>query len=206
MRTRVKICGIRTIEHALAAVAAGADAIGLMFYEKSSRAITLEQALAISAVLPPFVTSVGVFVNPQKEEVEAVLQALPQLILQFHGEETEPFCLSFHRPYIKAVPVSKELDVLAYCADYPCAQGFLFDTASTGFGGSGEVFDWSLIPKNLTRPIILAGGLNFENIATAIKTVKPFAVDVSGGVESSKGIKDTGKIQKFIQEVQHVTL
>lgn len=207
MRTRIKICGIRTVEQARWAVDAGADAIGLIFCEKSARAVTLEQAFAIYATLPPYVTAVSVFVDPDSALVQAVIQVLPTTLLQFHGQETESFCTAFSKPYIKAVPMQTDTDINAYCERYVSAQGLLLDTANAqGFGGVGQSFDWALIPKKLAKPIILAGGLNIDNVARAIQTVRPFALDLNSGVESSKGVKDQAKIQQCIREVRRVDL
>ncbi|MFB4250575.1 phosphoribosylanthranilate isomerase [Pseudomonas idahonensis] len=200
---RSKICGITRIEDALAAVAAGADAIGLVFYAKSPRAVSVQQARAIIAVLPPFVTTVGLFVNASRCELGEILDAVPLDLLQFHGDESAADCEGYHRPYIKALRVKAGDDVAAACLAYPRASGILLDTYVEGVpGGTGEAFDWSLVPQGLSKPIILAGGLSAQNVAEAIARVRPYAVDVSGGVEQSKGIKDPAKIQAFIQAVR----
>ncbi|WP_434987502.1 phosphoribosylanthranilate isomerase [Pseudomonas protegens] len=200
---RSKICGITRIEDALAAVAAGADAIGLVFYAKSPRAVNVQQARAIIAALPPFVTSVGLFVNASRCELGEILDAVPLDLLQFHGDESAADCEGYHRPYIKALRVKAGDDIAAACLAYPRASGILLDTYVEGVpGGTGEAFDWSLVPQGLSKPIILAGGLTPDNVAAAIARVRPYAVDVSGGVEQGKGIKDPAKIQAFMQAVR----
>ncbi|MCU1753036.1 phosphoribosylanthranilate isomerase [Pseudomonas sp. 6D_7.1_Bac1] len=200
---RSKICGITRIEDALAAVDAGADAIGLVFYAKSPRAVTVQQARAIIAALPPFVTTVGLFVNASRCELGEILDAVPLDLLQFHGDETPTDCEGYHRPYIKALRVKAGDDIAASCDAYAKASGILLDTYVEGVpGGTGEAFDWSLIPQGLSKPIILAGGLSAANVAEAIARVHPYAVDVSGGVEQSKGIKDHAKIRAFIKAVR----
>lgn len=200
---RSKICGITRIEDALAAVAAGADAIGLVFYAKSPRAVSVPQARAIIAALPPFVTTVGLFVDASRCELGEILDAVPLDLLQFHGDETPAACDGFHRPYIKALRVKPGDDIAAQVAMYKNASGVLLDTYVPGIpGGTGEAFDWSLVPAQLSKPVILAGGLTAENVAHAITQVRPYAVDVSGGVESAKGIKDAAKISAFMQAVK----
>ena len=200
---RSKICGITRIEDALAAVEAGADAIGLVFYAKSPRAVNVQQARAIIAALPPFVTTVGLFVNASRCELGEILDAVPLDLLQFHGDETPADCEGYHRPWIKALRVKVGDDIAASCKAYAGASGILLDTYVEGVpGGTGEAFDWSLVPKDLSKPIILAGGLSATNVAQAIAQVHPYAVDVSGGVEQSKGIKDHAKIRAFIQAVR----
>ncbi|WP_234035830.1 phosphoribosylanthranilate isomerase [Ectopseudomonas mendocina] len=199
---RSKICGITRIEDALAAVEAGADAIGLVFYAKSPRAVSIEQAAAILQALPPFVTTVGLFVDMPRDELQQLLQRLPLDLLQFHGDESPADCEGHGRPYIKALRVRPGEDVSAAMAPYSGARGILLDTFVEGVpGGTGASFDWSLVPENAGKPIILAGGLDAGNVAVAISQVRPYAVDVSGGVEVSKGIKDAGKIRAFIQAV-----
>jgi len=200
---RSKICGITRIEDALAAVEAGADAIGLVFYGKSPRAVSIEQAAAILQALPPFVTSVGLFVDMPRDELQQLLQRLPLDLLQFHGDESPADCEGHGRPYIKALRVRPGEDVAAAMAPYAGAQGILLDTFVEGVpGGTGASFDWSLVPEDAAKPIILAGGLDADNVATAIRQVRPHAVDVSGGVEASKGIKDAGKIRAFVRAVR----
>ncbi|UZT80980.1 phosphoribosylanthranilate isomerase [Ectopseudomonas chengduensis] len=200
---RSKICGITRIEDALAAVEAGADAIGLVFYGKSPRAVSIEQAAAIVQALPPFVTSVGLFVDMPRDQLQQLLQRLPLDLLQFHGDESPADCEGHGRPYIKALRVRPGEDVAAAMAPYAGARGILLDTFVEGVpGGTGASFDWSLVPENAAKPIILAGGLDAGNVATAIRQVRPYAVDVSGGVEASKGIKDAGKIRAFVRAVR----
>lgn len=200
---RSKICGITRIEDALAAVAAGADAIGLVFYGKSPRAVGVEQAAAIVQALPPFVTTVGLFVDMPRDQLQQLLQRLPLDLLQFHGDESPADCEGHGRPYIKALRVRPGEDVAAAMAPYSGARGILLDTFVEGVpGGTGASFDWSLVPENADKPIILAGGLDADSVAAAIRQVRPYAVDVSGGVEASKGIKDAGKIHAFVQAVR----
>lgn len=200
---RSKICGITRVEDALAAVHAGADAIGLVFYPKSPRAVSLVQAQAIVRALPPFVTTVGLFVNKPRAELNALLAQIPLDVLQFHGDETPEDCSGHGRPWFKAVRVQAETDLLAQMQVYQEAQAILLDTFVAGQpGGTGQIFDWSLIPKHLPKPIILAGGLTADNVRQAIAEVQPYAVDVSGGVEHSKGIKDPEKMRAFIAQVR----
>ncbi|WP_457981145.1 phosphoribosylanthranilate isomerase [Ectopseudomonas composti] len=202
---RSKVCGITRLEDALAAVEAGADAIGLVFYAKSPRAVSIEQAAAILRALPPFVTTVGLFVDMPRDELQHLLQRLPLDLLQFHGDESPADCEGYGRPYIKALRVRPGEDVSAAMAPYEGARGILLDTFVDGVpGGTGASFDWSLVPEDASKPVILAGGLDAGNVAAAIRQVRPYAVDVSGGVEASKGIKDAGKIRAFIQAVQGV--
>lgn len=200
---RSKICGITRIEDALSAAEAGADAIGLVFYAKSPRAVSVQQARAIIAALPPFVTTVGLFVDASRQELEEILAAVPLDLLQFHGDESPAFCEALQRPYIKALRVKPGDDLAAQVAAYGQASGVLLDTYVPGIpGGTGEAFDWSLVPQGLNKPIILAGGLVAENVAAAIRQVRPYAVDVSGGVEAGKGIKDAEKIRAFMRAVK----
>jgi phosphoribosylanthranilate isomerase len=202
--TRAKICGITRVEDGLAAARAGADAIGLVFHDRSPRHVEGTQAAAIVAALPPFVTSVALFVNPAASEVETVLRRVRPDILQFHGEETPEFCGSFAVPYLKAARVRPGIDLLQFAALYADARGLLLDAWSEDAqGGTGECFDWALIPRGLPRPVILAGGLTPANVAQAIHAVRPWAVDVSSGVEAGKGIKDAAKIAAFMKEIRH---
>ena len=203
MVTRIKICGITRGQDAVTAAELGAHAVGLMFYEDSPRFVSVHQANKVIGVLPPFVTRVGVFVNPVEQQVQTILGALRLDLLQFHGDEPPQFCARFGMPYIKAVRVRKGMDLLQYASRYHDAKGLLLDAHSEGaYGGTGEAFDWSLIPANLPLPIILSGGLNAANVARAIRQVRPWAVDVSSGVESEKGIKDAAKIAAFMQGVR----
>ena len=202
--TRVKICGITRVDDALTAAQSGADAIGLVFYPGSPRHVSVSQAAMIMRALPPFITSVGLFVNAEEPAINSILQDLPLALLQFHGEESASFCRQFKRPYLKVVRVKPSLDLLQYAADYPDAQGLLLDTYVDGLaGGTGQTFDWDLIPAGLPLPVVLSGGLNPDNVAAAIKHVKPWAVDVSSGVEAAKGIKDAAKIAAFMQGVKN---
>jgi phosphoribosylanthranilate isomerase len=204
MHVRSKICGITRVQDALAAVEAGADAIGLVFYAKSPRAVSVEQAAAIVQALPPFVTCVGLFVNMPRDDVQAVLQRVPLDLLQFHGDESPVDCEGYGRPYIKALRVRPGEDLAATMALYAGARGILLDTFVEGVpGGTGAAFDWSLVPPDVAKPIILAGGLEASNVAAAIRQVRPYAVDVSGGVEASKGIKDAVKIRAFVHAVRN---
>lgn len=200
---RSKICGITRIEDALAAAEAGADAIGLVFYPQSPRAVTIERARAIIAALPPFVTTVGLFVDASRCELGEILDAVPLDLLQFHGDESAADCEGHNRPYIKALRVKAGDDIAAQVDSYANASGILLDTFVAGVpGGTGQAFDWSLVPRGLKRPIILAGGLTAENVRDAIDQVRPYAVDVSGGVEAGKGIKDSEKIRAFMRAVK----
>lgn len=202
--TRAKICGITRIEDGLAAARAGADAIGLVFHARSPRHVDAERAAAIVAALPPFVASVALFVNPAAVEVEAVLRRFRPDLLQFHGEEAPEFCRAFGLPYLKAARVRPGVDLLQFAASYADARGLLLDAWSEGaHGGTGERFDWSLIPPDLPRPLILAGGLHAGNVAAAIRATRPWAVDVSSGVEAAKGVKDAAKIAAFMKEVRN---
>ncbi|HYQ49143.1 MAG: phosphoribosylanthranilate isomerase [Pseudomonas sp.] len=200
---RSKICGITRIEDALAAAEAGADAIGFVFYAKSPRAVDVRQARAIIAELPPFVTTVGLFVNASRCELNEILEVVPLDLLQFHGDETPADCEGYQRPWIKALRVRPGDDLEAACQLYSGARGILLDTYVAGVpGGTGEAFDWSLVPARLSKPIILAGGLSAANVGQAIAQVRPYAVDVSGGVEQAKGIKSAAKIEAFMQAVK----
>lgn len=204
-RTRIKICGITRPGDGLAAARAGADAIGLVFYSKSPRAVTMEQAREIVRVVPPFVSVVGLFVNAQPAEIRAVLEAVPLDLLQFHGDEPPEACRGYGRPYVKAVSMAPGVDVADCARRYADAAGLLLDTHREGIpGGTGEAFDWARIPPGLDKPIILAGGLTSENVIEAVQRVRPYAVDVSSGVESAKGIKDAARIEAFIRGVNSV--
>jgi len=201
-RTRVKICGITRPQDAVLAAKLGADAIGLVFYQKSPRAVTIEQAQAIIQALPAFVTVVGLFVNAEPTFVHGILAQLPLDILQFHGEESPDDCLQFAKPYIKALRMRPDVDVQAFAKRYANAKALLLDTYVQGVkGGTGIVFDWQQVPTHLSKPIIIAGGLTPENVNQAITSLTPYAVDVSGGVESAKGIKDAEKMSAFMRGV-----
>ncbi|MCK5663270.1 MAG: phosphoribosylanthranilate isomerase [Thiotrichaceae bacterium] len=199
--SKVKICGITNRDDAKLACDFGADAIGLVFYPPSPRYVTIKQATEAVSVLPPFTSTVALFVNAQREEIEQVLEQVAIDLIQFHGDEPEEFCCSFKRPYIKAVRMKEGLDLYAVQDDYASARGLLLDTYKKGIpGGTGEAFNWDKVPHDLTMPVILAGGLVAENVARAIEQVRPYAVDVSGGVEASKGKKDRSKIIRFMQQ------
>lgn len=203
MRTRVKICGFTRTDDALYAAYRGADAIGLVFYPPSPRHVDIEQARRITGALPPFVSVVGLFVDAAEEQVRKVLNRIPIDLLQFHGDETADYCQSFARPYIKAVRMRDDIDVQRVAKEHAAAAGLLLDAYHPAAkGGTGSRFDWSRIPSECDRPIILAGGLTAETVRLALKTVRPYGLDVSSGVESSKGIKETMKMKTFLQEVQ----
>ena len=210
-RTRVKICGITRVEDAISAVDAGADAIGLVFYKQSPRFVSIQQAQAIVAAMPPFISVVGLFVNVATAEIQSVLSKVRLDIIQFHGDETPQHCeqtsAQINLPFYKAIRMKPDTNLLQYVTDFKAAKALLLDTYSEqAYGGTGHVFDWNLIPKNLPKPIILAGGLDANNVADAIKQVRPYAVDVSGGVELTKGIKDAAKIAAFMQGVSNARL
>jgi phosphoribosylanthranilate isomerase len=203
--TRAKICGITRIEDALAAAQSGADAIGLVFYARSPRHVSIAQAAQLAAALPPFVTTVGLFVNADAAFVREVLASVPLDLLQFHGDESPEYCAQFAKPYLKAIRVQAGVDLLQCASDFRGARGLLLDAYVQGVpGGTGATFDWVLIPENLPLPVILSGGLDAENVASAIMRVRPYAVDVSSGVEADKGIKDAAKIARFMQEVKRM--
>ena len=203
MRTRVKICGITRAEDAEAAAAQGADAIGLVFYRPSPRCVTLERARQIVAATPAFVSTVAVFVNPSREEIETVIGECGVTLLQFHGEEPADFCSGFSRPYIKAARIRPELDLLKYLSPHASARAWMLDAFHEDlWGGTGGAFDWGLVPKDAAKPVILSGGLTADNVGDAVRRVRPYAVDVSTGVEVSKGIKDAAKIAAFIGAVR----
>ena len=202
MRTRVKICGITRIEDAMAAAQAGADAVGFVFDPKSPRHVQPDQALKIVRALPPFITIVGLFVNAAPDTIEGVLSHVPLDLIQFHGNEKPEQCRRYHRSYIKAIHMQSDIDLHEKARLYGDATGLLLDTYVADVpGGSGRAFDWSRVPRDLGKPLILAGGLTPENVGAAVRQVRPYAVDVSSGVEQGKGIKDAGKISAFIEAV-----
>lgn len=212
MRTRVKICGITRVDDGLAAARAGADAIGVVFWPGTPRCVDRERARSIAAALPPFVSLVGLFVDPTADEVRAALDAVPLAILQFHGREPAPFCRAFGRPYLKAIPVAAGTDLLESVSSYGDAAGILLDAPpSDGLpGGTGRTFDWDRVRLPLPRPLVLSGGLSAENVGAAIRRFAPWAVDVSSGVEARddegrpvKGIKDAARIAAFVAEVRN---
>jgi phosphoribosylanthranilate isomerase len=205
MRVRVKICGITRADDAKAAVNHGADAIGMVFHAPSPRFVDTDRAAQIARSVPPFVTRVGLFVNAEADEVNAVLARVALDLLQFHGDEPPEYCGGFNRPYIKVIAMHDGADLEQEFSRFRAAQGFLLDTHVAGMaGGSGQVFDWSRVPPARTKPVILAGGLNPGNVAAAIRAVRPYAVDVSSGVERAKGIKDAARIAAFISEVNSI--
>jgi len=215
VRTRVKICGVTRVEDGLAAARAGCDAIGLVFWPGTPRVVAVGRAREIIAALPPYVTVVGLFVDPEPGHVRATLAAVPLDLLQFHGREPPEFCRAFDRPYLKAIPVASgaaATGLLESAARYVDAMGLLFDAAPVAGmpGGTGRTFDWSVLPTGFGRPVVLSGGLSAVNVADAIRRVRPWAVDVSSGVEADgadgrpqKGVKDHARIAAFIEEVRH---
>jgi phosphoribosylanthranilate isomerase len=204
MRTRVKICGITSVGDGLAAARHGADAIGLIFYPPSPRLVTLERAREIAASLPAFVARVAVFVNPAAADVEAVIRACRPDLIQFHGEEAADFCRSFGVPYLRALRVRPGVDLLESLSLFGDAAGWLLDAYRQElYGGTGEAFDWGLIPRELARPLILSGGLDAANVGEAIRCVRPWAVDVSSGVEAAKGVKDERRIAEFMEKIRN---
>jgi phosphoribosylanthranilate isomerase len=201
LRTRIKICGLTREQDVDAAVAAGADAVGFVFYPPSPRFVTLERAAALAARLPPFVVPVGLFVNAEAAEVARAIDRVPQLLLQFHGDEAPADC-RHGRPYLRAARVAPGLDLLDFVSRFHDAQAVLLDTHVEAYGGSGKVFDWSLVPANLPCPVVLSGGLHAGNVADGILQVRPWAVDVSTGVEAAKGIKDAAAMRRFCEAVR----
>ena len=204
LRTRVKICGITRVEDAVSAAMHGADAIGLVFYAQSPRYVTDTQAVEIVRKLPPFINVVGLFVDAEPTQIQSILSAVKLDLLQFHGDETPQECRQYGLPYMKAIRVREGTNLVQYAQNYHDSKALLLDTYTEGVvGGTGQQFDWTLIPENIPLPIVLAGGLNPENVADAIKQVRPYAVDVSGGVERTKGIKDAEKIAAFMRGVSN---
>ena len=203
MPTRVKICGITREQDALAAVEFGADALGLVFYEPSPRHVSVERAAEIVRSLPPFVTTVALFVDADAALIDRVVGEVGADLLQFHGHESPEVCARHQRPWIRAVAMRPGMDLMAVQARFAAGRGLLLDAYRPGVpGGTGETFDWNRIPDALAPRIVLAGGLNVSNVGRAVRAVRPFAVDVSGGVEAAKGIKDPDKIKAFIEEVR----
>lgn len=200
--TRIKICGLTREADVAAAVAAGADAIGFVLYPRSPRAVTAERAGMLARLLPPFVTPVLLFVNATDEQIACGLAAVPQALLQFHGDETPGDCDRTGRPYLRAARMAPGFDLLNFASLYPCASGLLLDAHVDGYGGGGKAFDWSLIPANVPSPVVLSGGLNPANVIDGVMHVRPWAVDVSSGVEEAKGIKDAGLMRRFCEAVR----
>ncbi len=201
-RTRIKICGLTRKDDVKAASSAGADAVGFVFYPLSPRAVSLEQAASLAALLPPFVTPIGLFVNAPESFIQELVCAIPSLVLQFHGDETPETCAKHGRPFLKAARMNPDVDLLDFSVRFHQSQAILLDAHVDGYGGGGKVFDWSMIPASIQHPIVLSGGLHAENVKKGILQVRPWAVDVSSGVESSRGIKDAQAIHRFCQAVR----
>ncbi|MBL8396994.1 MAG: phosphoribosylanthranilate isomerase [Candidatus Accumulibacter sp.] len=199
---RIKICGLTRRQDVEDAVTAGADAIGLVFYPPSPRFVDLTTAAYLAEAVPPFVSIVGLFVNAEPAMVRETLAAVPIHVLQFHGDEDEAYCRQFHRPYLKAARVRPGVDLVQFALAFPSAQALLLDAFVEGYGGAGQTFDWSLVPSALGKPLILSGGLDAGNVASALARLQPSAVDVSSGVEVGKGIKDAAKMAAFVAAVR----
>lgn len=202
MRTRIKICGLTREADVDDAIDAGADALGFVLYPKSARALTLARAVGLVQRLPPFVTPVLLFVNASPAEVSAAAQALPQALLQFHGDETPAQCQAADRPFLRAARMAPGVDLLDFAARFSAAQALLLDTLVEGYGGGGKAFDWSLLPPSVPSPVVLSGGLNPSNVTDGVLHVRPFAVDVSSGVESAKGVKNAVLMRRFCKAVR----
>lgn len=202
-KTRVKICGITREQDLDAATSAGADALGFVFYPPSPRYLETGRAAELVRRLPPFVTSVGLFVNPEPDFVREVLQQVPLDLLQFQGDETPEFCGQFRHPYLKVARMRPGIDLVEFARAFASARGLLLDAYVEGYGGAGQMFDWSLVPKDLPLPVVVAGGLTSDNVGGAIRKLRPWAVDVSSGVEQAKGIKDANRIAAFIAAVKN---
>ncbi|MDR0378579.1 MAG: phosphoribosylanthranilate isomerase [Candidatus Accumulibacter sp.] len=203
---RIKICGLTRVEDARAAIDAGVDALGLVFHPPSPRCVDLAQAAQLARLAPPFVSVVGLFVNADPQRVRETLAAVPLHLLQFHGDEDEDYCRQFKRPYIKAARMKPGFDLLHYASAFPTAQAILADAFVDTYGGGGKTFDWRLIPPGLPKPLVLSGGLDAANVAEAIARVGPAAVDVSSGVEITRGIKDVAKIRAFVAAARAATI
>jgi len=202
-QSRVKICGLRHADDAVFAAQAGADAIGLVFYEPSPRSVDIATAAAIAGALPPFVSCVGLFVDATAAEIDQILSQVPLSLLQFHGQESPEFCEQFQLPWIKAVRMRANINLHQQRQSYSRAQGLLLDAYKPGVpGGTGDQFDWYRIPADIAADVVLAGGIHVDNVQQAIQQVKPWAVDVSGGVESHKGVKDRAKIAAFMHQAK----
>jgi phosphoribosylanthranilate isomerase len=201
-RTRIKICGLTREADVDAAVEAGADAIGLVLYERSQRHVTVARAAELARRLPPFVTPVCLFVNASEALLQGAAEALPQALWQFHGDEGPAECERAGRPYLRAARMAPGLDLLDFASRYPHATGLLLDAHVEGYGGGGKVFDWSLVPRGVPLPVVLSGGLNPANVIDGVLHVRPWAVDVSSGVESAKGVKDAALVRRFCAAVQ----
>jgi phosphoribosylanthranilate isomerase len=202
MRTRIKICGLTREADVDAAVRAGADAVGLVLYERSARHVSAARAGELARRLPPFVTPVLLLVNASPELLHAALQAVPQALLQFHGDESPAQCQAARRAYLRAARMAPGFDLLDFASRFASAQALLLDTHVEGYGGGGKAFDWSLIPPSVPLPVVLSGGLNAANVIEGVCRVRPWAVDVSSGVESAKGIKDAQAMRQFCDAVR----
>jgi phosphoribosylanthranilate isomerase len=203
VRTRVKICGVSRLQDVDAAATSGADAVGFVFHPASPRHVTLARAVELAVRLPPFMTPVGLFVNAQPDAIEAACLAIPQLLLQFHGDETVERCASFGRPFMKALRVAAPVDLLDFARRFDTARALVLDSPAEGWGGSGKVFDWSLvISRAVPHRLVLSGGLRAANVAAGIQALRPWAVDVSSGVESTRGVKDAAAIHAFCEAVR----
>ena len=205
-RTRIKICGVSREADIAAAVEAGADAVGLVFHPGSPRFVTAERAAQLTRTLPPYVTPVGLFVNAAQAEVERILALVPALVLQFHGDESPEACNAFGRPYLRAARMAPGFDLLDFARRFSEAQGLLLDAHVEAFGGSGKVFDWSLVPRGVPHRLVLSGGLHAGNVGSGIRELRPWAVDVSSGVESARGVKDAAAIHAFCDAVREADL
>jgi phosphoribosylanthranilate isomerase len=205
-RTRIKICGVSRPEDVAAAVDAGADAVGFVFHPGSPRYLTLAQAEALAGTLPPYVTPVGLFVNAEPATIAAAAAAIPALVLQFHGDETPAQCAAAGRPYLRAARMAPGFDLLDFARRFGEAQGLLLDAHVEAFGGSGKVFDWSLVPRGVPHRLVLSGGLHAGNVGSGIREIRPWAVDVSSGVESARGVKDAAAIHAFCDAVREADL
>ncbi len=205
MRTRIKLCGFQTQDTVRAAAQAGADAIGFVFYASSPRNITPADAGLLAKCMGAWQTPVALFVNSPRDQIKAVITEIPNVLLQFHGDESPEFCQSFERPYVKAIRMQTGIDVLLESARFNTAQALLVDSWSDTYGGTGHVFDWSLLPKpsQLKQALILSGGLNESNVAQAIEILRPYGVDISSGIEFERGVKSIEKIEKFCKAVQN---
>ncbi|MBX9715524.1 MAG: phosphoribosylanthranilate isomerase [Burkholderiaceae bacterium] len=201
-RTRIKICGLTREQDVDDAVEAGADAIGFVFYANSPRHVDVARAAELARRLPPFVTPVGLFVNAEADHIAHAILAIPTLLLQFHGDEMPAACQATGRPYLRAARMAPGFDLLKFSASYPDAQAILLDAHVDGYGGAGKVFDWSLIPRDVSHPLVLSGGLHAENVIEGILRVRPWAVDVSSGVELAKGVKDAAAMRRFCEQVR----
>ena len=201
-RTRIKICGVSQPEDVAAAVESGADAVGFVFHPRSPRHVSVDRAAALAAQLPPFVTPVGLFVDASRAAIEAAIAAIGPLVLQFHGDEAPESCASFGRAYLKAARMSPGVDLLDCARRFEGASALILDADVEGHGGGGKVFDWSLVPRGVAHRLVLSGGLHAANVGSGIAAIRPYAVDVSSGVESSRGVKDAAAIRRFCDAVR----